>query len=90
MKNIDHNYLPGQYEDTNELPINHNYLQQQFKNSEKIFKEIKELVMKGDFTLGNAVNELEEEFKKINVENYYKIFLKLLGSNLIAPYNSLL
>ena len=70
MKNIDHNYLPEQYEVTNELPINHNYLQQQFKNSEKIFKEIKELVMKGDFTLGNAVNELEEEFKKITSSKF--------------------
>ncbi|SVD70167.1 uncharacterized protein METZ01_LOCUS423021, partial [marine metagenome] len=70
MKNIDHNYLPEQYEVTNELPINHNYLKQQFKNSEKIFKEIKELVMKGDFTLGNAVNELEEEFKKITSSKF--------------------
>ena len=70
MKNIDHNYLPEQYEVTNELPINHNYLQQQFKNSEKIFKDIKELVIKGDFTLGNAVNELEEEFKKITSSKF--------------------
>ena len=70
MKIIDHNFLPEQYEVTNELPINHNYLQQQFRDSEKIFEDIKELVMKGDFTLGNAVNELEEEFKKVTSSKF--------------------
>jgi len=65
MTEIDHNYLPKQYEVTDELPINHNYLPQQFANSGEIFEEIRELVLRGDFTLGKAVDELEEEFKKI-------------------------
>ena len=70
MKDMDHNYLPEQYEVTNELPINHNYLQQQFKNSEEIFEDIRKLVHSGEFTLGNAVNELEDEFKKITSSKY--------------------
>ena len=65
MKKIEHNYLPEQYEVTNELPINHNYLPQQFADSEKVFDEIRQLVLRGDFTLGTAVNEFEDEFKKI-------------------------
>ena len=52
------------------MPINHNYLRQQFENSEEIFEDIKELVLNGDFTLGDAVDELEEEFKKITGSNY--------------------
>ena len=70
MKKIEHNYLPEQYEVTNELPINHNYLPQQFADSEKVFDEIRQLVLRGDFTLGTAVNEFEDEFKKITKTEY--------------------
>ena len=70
MKKIEHNYLPEQYEVTNELPINHNYLPQQFEDSEIVLDEIRKLVLKGDFTLGTAVNEFEDEFKKIAKTEY--------------------
>jgi dTDP-3-amino-2,3,6-trideoxy-4-keto-D-glucose/dTDP-3-amino-3,4,6-trideoxy-alpha-D-glucose/dTDP-2,6-dideoxy-D-kanosamine transaminase len=70
MKEIDHNFLPSQYKSTNELPINHNYLPQQFKDSEKVIDEIRKLVVRGDFTLGEAVDELEEGFKKIANSKY--------------------
>ena len=65
MNLIKHNYLPDQYEENDKLPINHNYLREQFKDSDKIFFEIKQLVEKGEYTLGNAVNEIENEFKNI-------------------------
>ena len=70
MKEIDHNFLPSQYSSSNELPINHNYLPQQFEDSEEVIDEIRKLVVRGDFTLGEAVNELEEEFKKITNSKY--------------------
>ena len=66
MKKVNHNFLPEQYKLTNELPINHNYLPQQFQDSEEVIDEIRKLVVRGDFTLGNAVNEFEAEFKKIS------------------------
>ena len=62
---LQYNYLPKQYQANNQLPINHNYLPQQFSDSEVIIDEIKELVKRGDFTLGQAVDDLEDEFKKI-------------------------
>ena len=62
---LQYNYLPKQYQANNQLPINHNYLPQQFSDSEAIIDEIKELVKRGDFTLGQAVDDLEDEFKKI-------------------------
>lgn len=66
MKKVNHNFLPEQYKLANELPINHNYLPQQFQDSEEVIEEIRKLVVRGDFTLGSAVNEFEEEFKKIS------------------------
>ena len=65
MATSQYNYLPKQYQVNNQLPISHNYLPQQFSNSEAIIDEIRELVKRGDFTLGQAVDELEDEFKKI-------------------------
>ena len=65
MVSLIHNYLPKQYEDNDKLTINHNYLKQQFKDAEKILLDIKKLIKKGDYTLGEAVDEIEEEFKKI-------------------------
>ena len=62
---LKHNYLPKQYQTNNQLPINHNYLPQQFSDSGAIIDEIKELVKRGDFTLGQAVDDFEDEFKKI-------------------------
>ena len=65
MNLFKHNFLPDQYEENDKLPINHNYLREQFKDSDEIFFEIKKLVEKGDYTLGKAVNEIENEFKNI-------------------------
>lgn len=59
------NFLPEQYERTGSLPINHNYLQQQFSDYERIFEKLKQVVVKGDFTLGEAVDQFEEQFKMI-------------------------
>jgi dTDP-3-amino-2,3,6-trideoxy-4-keto-D-glucose/dTDP-3-amino-3,4,6-trideoxy-alpha-D-glucose/dTDP-2,6-dideoxy-D-kanosamine transaminase len=70
MKEISHNFLLKQYKLTNELPINHNYLPQQFQDSEEVIDEIRKLVVRGDFTLGSAVNEFEAEFKKISNTRY--------------------
>ena len=61
MSILPHNYLPEQHLNTSQLSINHNYLQQQFSDLEAIFDEIRELVIRGDFTLGQAVDDLEEE-----------------------------
>jgi dTDP-3-amino-2,3,6-trideoxy-4-keto-D-glucose/dTDP-3-amino-3,4,6-trideoxy-alpha-D-glucose/dTDP-2,6-dideoxy-D-kanosamine transaminase len=87
MKNLQHNFLPEQYKSTNQLPINHNYLPEQFKEPDNILSEIKSLVEMGDFTLGHAVDELENEFKTISDTNYAigvgsgtdAIFLSLKG-----------
>lgn len=65
MKKIDHNFLPEQYKSDNELSINHNYLKEQFQDSDEIIEQIRVLVEQGDFTLGKAVNDLEEEFKAV-------------------------
>ena len=67
---LQHNYLSKQYLDNNELPINHNYLTQQFSDTDAIMEEIKELVQRGDFTLGQTVDELEDEFIKIAKTKY--------------------
>ena len=53
--NIRRNYLPSQYKKTRQLPINHNYLQEQFADYEEIFEQLKDVIIKGDFTLGRAL-----------------------------------
>jgi dTDP-3-amino-2,3,6-trideoxy-4-keto-D-glucose/dTDP-3-amino-3,4,6-trideoxy-alpha-D-glucose/dTDP-2,6-dideoxy-D-kanosamine transaminase len=57
------NFLPSQYERTGSLPINHNYLMQQFADYEEIFAKLKQVVIKGDFTLGEHVDRFEEQFR---------------------------
>ena len=59
------NFLIHQYQETGKLSINHNYLCEQFADSEEIFEEIRQLVMRGDFTLGEAVSHFETEFAKV-------------------------
>ena len=59
------NFLPAQYYHTNKLAINHNYLAEQFADYEEIFENLKEVVQKGDYTLGEAVDHLEYQFKHI-------------------------
>lgn len=59
------NFLPEQYDRTGALPINHNYLAEQFADYEVIFEKIKQVVRKGDFTLGRAVDEFEQQYAAI-------------------------
>jgi len=60
------NFLIQQYRDTSRLSINHNYLYDQFADSEAIFDEIRELVVRGDFTLGEAVRDFEAQFAEVS------------------------
>ncbi len=53
------NFYPKQYLKDSEFKINHNYLKEQFSNYHEIFQEIEKVVKAGDYTLGNAVNEVE-------------------------------
>lgn len=59
------NYLPEQYEADNRLPINHNYLKEQFSESEEILLDIKKLIQRTDYTLGKAVNDVENNFREL-------------------------
>ena len=58
------NYLKKQYKKNRKLRINHSYLVEQFSDYSKIFKEIEKIVKKGDYTLGQKVNEFEKNFAK--------------------------
>lgn len=53
------NFLPDQYDQTNPLAINHNYLPRQFADVDDILAKVREVVVRGDFTLGRAVDRLE-------------------------------
>lgn len=59
------NFLPTQYETTGTLPINHNYLTEQFADRDEILAKIREVVVRGDFTLGRAVDEFEEQYAQL-------------------------
>ena len=56
------NFLPEQYRTTNRLSINHNYLAEQFADHDVILAKIRDVVVRGDFTLGEEVDRLENEF----------------------------
>lgn len=60
------NFLPAQYKQTNQLSINHNYLGDQFSDREAIWAKIRDVVVRGDFTLGSEVDRLEDEFAALN------------------------
>ena len=47
------------------MRVKYSYLEEQFKDYQKIFKKIAEVVETGDFTLGKAVQEFEEKFAKL-------------------------
>lgn len=64
------NFLPEQYKNTNKLEINHNYLFEQFADRDEILEKIREVVIRGDFTLGEAVDNLEKKFAKLNNVNH--------------------
>lgn len=64
------NFLPDQYRRTNQLEINHNYLTEQFADCDHILARIREVVVRGDFTLGTEVDRLEEEFARLSGASY--------------------
>ncbi len=59
------NFLPAQYDRTNALPINHNYLGNQFADRDQILAKIREVVVRGDFTLGRAVDDFEARYAEV-------------------------
>ena len=59
------NFLPGQYENDEKFSVQHNYLGQQFSDKDLILEKIKEVVTRGDFTLGREVDKLEEAFAQL-------------------------
>jgi dTDP-4-amino-4,6-dideoxygalactose transaminase len=79
------NFLPEQYQSTNKLEINHNYLQQQFSDHDVIWEKIREVVIRGDFTLGAEVDLLEREYAQL-CETQYAI---AVGSGTDALFLSL-
>ncbi len=60
------NFLPEQYKKNNLLKINHNYLREQFSDYQVIFKELEKVIIDGDFTLGEEVDKLEDEFSELH------------------------
>ena len=56
------NFLPEQYKSDSAASINHNYLREQFADCDDILAKIREVVVRGDFTLGCEVDELEREY----------------------------
>ena len=64
------NFLINQYKSDNLYKIKHNYLSEQFKNSSKIFSDIKRLVKDGDYTLGKNVEKFERNITRITGAKY--------------------
>ena len=56
------NFLPEHYKSDSAASINHNYLREQFADCDDILAKIREVVVRGDFTLGCEVDELEREY----------------------------
>ena len=59
------NFLPEQYENDEKFSVQHNYLGQQFSDKDLILEKSKEVVTRGDFTLGREVDKLEESFARL-------------------------
>lgn len=59
------NFLPDQYKSTETLPINHCYLPEQFADHDEILAKIKQLVIRGDYTLGEEVDKFEKRYAKL-------------------------
>jgi len=60
------NFYPEQYLRTGTYPINHNYLPDQFADLDQIWDKVREVVKRGDFTLGEAVDKFEQDFAQLN------------------------
>ena len=64
------NFYPKQYLDDSSYEINHNYLKEQFSDVDVILNEIKKVVKNSDYTLGSAVDELENLIAKEAMTKY--------------------
>ncbi len=64
------NFYPEQYRQTQSLPVNHNYLVEQFSDHDEIFAKIANVVERGDFTLGEAVDRFENKFAALTGAKY--------------------
>ena len=62
IENFTGNFYPDQYNKDSKLEINHNYLVEQFADHDDILQKIKEVVIKGDYTLGSTVDDVEKEY----------------------------
>ena len=58
------NFLPKDYKKNSSLKINHSYLVEQFSDYSEIFKKIEKVVKRGDYTLGQEVDECEKNFSR--------------------------
>ena len=56
------NFYPKQYAHDDALSIKHNYLAEQFSDKDEILSKIAEVVERGDYTLGQAVDSFESEY----------------------------
>jgi len=54
------------------MKVKYSYLEEQFKDHEEIFRDLRELVKTGDYTLGKAVDEFEQRFARL-IEAKYAI-----------------
>lgn len=59
------NFLPEQYDADRRLNLSHNYLSPQFADHDLILAKVREVVIRGDFTLGGEVDLLEAEFARL-------------------------
>ena len=64
------NFYPKQYEEDLKKTISHSYLIEQFSDYKKIFKRIEKVIRKGDYTLGNEVDQFEKNISKITSAKY--------------------
>ncbi len=64
------NFYPKQYLNDSSYEINHNYLKEQFSDVDLILNEIKKVVKNSDYTLGSAVDELENLIAKEAMTKY--------------------
>ncbi len=58
------NFYPSQYLNDSKFDINHNYLKKQFEDYEEIFLLIEEVIKNTDYTLGKAVDDIENLMSK--------------------------
>jgi dTDP-4-amino-4,6-dideoxygalactose transaminase len=64
------NFYPKQYKNDAKKTISHSYLIEQFSDYKKILKRIEKVIKKGDYTLGNEVDQFEKNMTKITSAKY--------------------